>query len=1276
MRSYLTRIGALAATGAMLFAFPMCAKDTSSSGSIPGPAGNLGDEDAARAALANAPLGHVVTRDAQGRARFVMGETAGPTLGAGVGSAVASRVHLYRHGALLGLSDAAVRDAVLTATQELPGGASLVQYTQQVDGVPVFRARASVLLDAGKNLVSLTSSLHPGAAGTKAVAFPTTAESALANVYAAHFGRSLSSSAVRDLGASSYAVTTAADAPRLLDVTAKRVLFPDANALVPAYHVEFIGRAAGSAEDDGYEYVVSAVGGKLLYKASITANEKFKYKVWADATGSHTPADGPYVRSVPYKGAPVPSNVEPAFATPVDVEIDGFNKHGDPWLPAGATVTKGNNVHAYSDRNDQHKTGDAGTSIGDGFDPGVDVQGTATGNVFGDVYDVNAEPEVNEGQIRAAVTQLFYVNNWLHDYWYDSGFDETAGVAQSDNFGRGGVANDPIRAEAQDGALFGQANNANMSTPSDGRSPRMQMFVWAPAMKRKLETNPAVTFDDGWGAVTTYAAQTFDVPAGKEIVLSSDGSATPTLACAQPVNVSGKIAVIDRGGPAACTIPLKMQNAKKGGAIGVIFVNNAVGAPGLGGVVADDVKNELKDLPILTVSKRNGDALKAKLTAGAVTASVMSRAAEAPKHDGTIDNSVVAHEWGHYIHHRLVNCGSQSCGGMSEGWGDFNALFMTVRENDDLNDTVWPAAQYASAGIAPEGSVYYGIRRAPYSTSTKVNPFTFQHVRRSAVLPTTAPLAVASVDPSEVHNVGEIWAETLFEAYVNVLKNEGTFAEKKRRFATYLVAGMRGAPVEPTFTEQRDAILAAVLSTGNQADFEAIAKGFQKRGLGAGAASPPTSSESLDEMTEDFSFVGNVALQTTKLEETESCDQDGHLDAGEKGTFTVTLKNIGWLTLADTRVSLKSSDPNITFERDSDTVPSISPLLQTATVKFTVRVGANAPARGTLPITVTVANDASFVKTKDTLFETRYNYDDAPNTSATDDVESEKVAWTAAGDLHGWARGGTATEHAWHGQDIGTTTDERLVSPDLVVAASGEFKIDFKHRYSFEYAAQSGTTPPVYYDGGVLELSDDGGVTWKDISALAEPGYGGVLTTGNPLVGQKAWVAESAGYPSYVPVSLNLGSAFAGKTVKVRFRTVTDPGVGAPGWDIDDIAFGGITNKPFATVVDDGTDCHLGGGDAGAEGGTGGDSGTGDSGTTADSGTDADSGTSDAGTVDSGSGGDAGNGTPPRHTNDDSSCAVSAIGAVGTGSTGGAIGGGFFAGLLMLVRRRRRTGAV
>jgi hypothetical protein len=68
-----------------------------------------------------------------------------------------------------------------------------------------------------------------------------------------------------------------------------------------------------------------------------------------------------------------------------------------------------------------------------------------------------------------------------------------------------------------------------------------------------------------------------------------------------------------------------------------------------------------------------------------------TRAQSAPRtgaeRDGTIDNMIVAHEWGHYLHHRLVDCG-KSPAGESEGWGDFNALHMALREGDDLDGSL------------------------------------------------------------------------------------------------------------------------------------------------------------------------------------------------------------------------------------------------------------------------------------------------------------------------------------------------------------------------------------------------------------------------------------------------------------------------------------------------------------------------------------------------------------------------------------------------------------
>ena len=76
----------------------------------------------------------------------------------------------------------------------------------------------------------------------------------------------------------------------------------------------------------------------------------------------------------------------------------------------------------------------------------------------------------------AAVVQLFYWCNWMHDTLYDLGFTEGAGNFQKDNFGRGGFGNDLVLADAQDGS---GTDNANFTPADDGRPPRIQMYVFS-----------------------------------------------------------------------------------------------------------------------------------------------------------------------------------------------------------------------------------------------------------------------------------------------------------------------------------------------------------------------------------------------------------------------------------------------------------------------------------------------------------------------------------------------------------------------------------------------------------------------------------------------------------------------------------------------------------------------------------------------------------------------------------------------------------------------------
>jgi hypothetical protein len=305
-----------------------------------------------------------------------------------------------------------------------------------------------------------------------------------------------------------------------------------------------------------------------------------------------------------------------------------------------------------------------------------------------------------------------------------------------------------------------------------------------------------------------------------------------------------------------CNFTNKVQNAQTAGAKAVIIVNNAAGhtAPNIS-ATAQGIT-----IPVLTLSLEDGQKLKARLLEGPVQAMSFSRGEEIGR-DGSIDSTVVAHEWGHYLHMRLQDGQSLQYGGMGEGWGDFNSLFMVVREGDRFPGRAYPMAQYAAAGFGSRAS-YFGIRRAPYSVEYTINPFTFKHISSNAKLPHDAPVQGSDDDPmSEVHMIGEIWAQILFDVYTNILEVGQAagrpFEDNKRRMGDYMIAALKAAPDDPTFVEQRDAFLSVARAMvakdpTRAADVKAMARGFAKRGLGAGAVAAPKRSTTLNETVESF----------------------------------------------------------------------------------------------------------------------------------------------------------------------------------------------------------------------------------------------------------------------------------------------------------------------------------------------------------------------------------------------------------------------------------------
>ena len=150
--------------------------------------------------------------------------------------------------------------------------------------------------------------------------------------------------------------------------------------------------------------------------------------------------------------------VEPWLAAP---NASPFGWHDtDGVAGPELTITSGNNVFAYEDRD------------GNGI-PGFSPDG-GPNLIFDHPIDLAIENPVMYTDV--AVTNLFYMNNIIHDVLYQYGFDEVAGNFQENNYGNGGAGSDPVNAEAQSGADIGNANNAFMGTPPDGFNPTMMMF--------------------------------------------------------------------------------------------------------------------------------------------------------------------------------------------------------------------------------------------------------------------------------------------------------------------------------------------------------------------------------------------------------------------------------------------------------------------------------------------------------------------------------------------------------------------------------------------------------------------------------------------------------------------------------------------------------------------------------------------------------------------------------------------------------------------------------
>jgi len=451
----------------------------------------------------------------------------------------------------------------------------------------------------------------------------------------------------------------------------------------------------------------------------------------------------------------------------------------------------------------------------------------------------------------AAVTNLYYWNNTIHDVMYGYGFDEASGNFQANNYGRGGTAGDYVRAEAADG---GGTNNANFATPietpTSGGTPRMQMFLW-PGTQFGLPNQVVV---DGLGSFGAQFARFSPAPTvaglpGHRVVYASTGCDAGLYP--DPLPASDWIAIVD-GGTAACSYLQRVQVAEALGANAVIVAHNTAAAPP---ILLSPMVGTPAGIPAVSVSQADGNAIKAAVAAGPTTANVRKNPAHPGIRDGDLENGIIIHEYAHGISNRLtggptVNClsGNEQAG---EGWSDYYAITMLL--DPALDDPEGPRGMgpYALFQDSRQGN---GIRPRPYSRTMDIQPFTYDSIKTGGWLANAQGLPTSLALP---HGLGHGWAAVLWDVTWDLIDKHGfnpdVYGEwdsgGNNRSLQYVTDGLKFQGCGPGLVVARDAIIAAADELSDGEDTCTLWASFARRGLGFSAVQGTTNR---DDNTEAF----------------------------------------------------------------------------------------------------------------------------------------------------------------------------------------------------------------------------------------------------------------------------------------------------------------------------------------------------------------------------------------------------------------------------------------
>ncbi len=367
------------------------------------------------------------------------------------------RRFLGENAALYGLNSRDVSRLRTTADYVNPAeNLSWLCLQQEINSVPVFQGGLTGAFTRDGRLIRVVSTMAPGVSSESVSSTPAISAADAVIAGADSIGVAVSAadliprSSASDNGEVVFEPGPFADEtkvsltyfptkPEVAVLAWSMVLWQD----VPAYYI-----------------IVDAETGQLLWRKNITNDQTqtATYSVYdSDSPGPLSPTN-----ALPGSGIQGPGVPRTTFT--LISELPAFDNLG--WITDGGNTTTGNNV-------------DAGLDLvaPNGIDPGGRPTGAPL-RVFDFPYNpppLGADAPTGANYRFGVVTNLFFWSNRYHDRLYQFGFTEPARNFQQNNFGRGGLGNDFVRAEAQDSS---GTNNANFATPADGSLPRMQMFIF------------------------------------------------------------------------------------------------------------------------------------------------------------------------------------------------------------------------------------------------------------------------------------------------------------------------------------------------------------------------------------------------------------------------------------------------------------------------------------------------------------------------------------------------------------------------------------------------------------------------------------------------------------------------------------------------------------------------------------------------------------------------------------------------------------------------------